>query len=83
VVTVLFANRSYKILQGELNRVGLENVSPTAREQFELTPPDLDWVKLANGMGVAAERAETAEDFNKYLEAAISSSGPQLIEVVL
>jgi len=83
VVTVLFANRSYKILQGELERVGLENVSMTAREQFELTPPDLDWVKLANGMGVAAERAETAEDFNKYLQAAISASGPQLIEVVL
>jgi hypothetical protein len=42
-VTVLFANCSYKILQGELERVGLKNVSPTAREQFELTPPDLDW----------------------------------------
>ena len=65
MVTVLFANRSYKILQGELERVGLENVSPTARGQFELTPSDLDWVKLANGMGVPAERAESAEEFNK------------------
>jgi acetolactate synthase I/II/III large subunit len=83
VVTVLFANCSYKILQGELERVGLKNVSPTAREQFELTPPDLDWVKLANGMGVAAERAESVEDFNRYLKAAISSSGPHLTEVVL
>ncbi len=83
VVTVLFANRSYKILQGELARVGLENVSPTAQAQFELTPPDPDWVKLANGMGVPAKRAETAEDFNKHLEAAIASSGPHLIEAVL
>ena len=83
VVTVLFANRSYKILQGELERVGLENVNPSARAQFDLTPPDLDWVKLANGMGVPAKQAETAEDFTKYLEAAIASSGPHLIEVVL
>jgi len=43
----------------------------------------MDWVKLSNGMGVPAERAESAEDFNKYLMASISSSGPQLIEIVL
>jgi len=30
--------------------------------QFELTPPDLDWIKLANGMSVPAERAETTEE---------------------
>jgi len=83
VVTVLFANRSYRILQGELERVGLENVSPSAKQKLELTPPDLNWVKLANGMGVPAERAESAEDFSKYLKAAISSSGPHFIEAVL
>jgi acetolactate synthase-1/2/3 large subunit len=83
VVTVLFSNRSYKILLGELERVGIENASPTARAQFELTPPDFDWIKLSEGMGVPAERAGTAEDFIKHLEAAIASSGPHLIEVVL
>ena len=42
--------------------------------------PSLDWVKLAEGQGVPATRATTAEEFHKQFEAAMSSKGLRLIE---
>ena len=83
VVTILFANQSYKILHGELERVGVDYDCPKARDLFELTSPNLNWVSLAQGMGVKATRAETAKQFNEQLEAAIHTSGPHLIEAMI
>ncbi|MFH1019927.1 MAG: thiamine pyrophosphate-dependent enzyme [Pseudomonadota bacterium] len=51
VVTVIFSNHCYKILEGELERVGVAGIGPKARKLIDLTRPELDWVKLANGMG--------------------------------
>ncbi len=50
---------------------------------LSLNRPDLDWVKLANGMGVPATRATTAEEFNTQLARSLAAPGPGLIEVVL
>lgn len=83
VTTVIFANRSYAILNIELMRVGAENPGPKALSMLDLHNPELDWVKLAEGMGVEASRAETAEDFTDQFGAAIAAQGPRLIEVVL
>lgn len=83
VVTLLLANRSYAILQGELERVGADANSPKAHEMLDLGNPTLDWVALANGMGVAASRASTAEALADQLGAALGARGPHLIEVVL
>ena len=83
VVTVIFSNRAYKILLGELKRVGVEKAGPNASAMFSLSQPDIDWVQLAQGMGVHGMRAETSEQFNKYLEAAIQSKGPHLIEAII
>lgn len=83
VITVIFANRSYKILHGELERVGVDYDCPKARKLFELTSPNLDWVRLAQGMGVHATRAQTAEQFNEQLEAAIHTPGPHLLEAIV
>jgi acetolactate synthase I/II/III large subunit len=38
---------------------------------------------LAGGMGVPAERAETAERFNDLLAAALKQPGPFLVEAVI
>ena len=83
IVTVIFANRSYKILEGELERVEARGVGPKARELLELTRPDIDWVKLANGMGVNAASVKTAGQYIRQLETAIYTPGPHLIEVIL
>lgn len=83
VVTVIFANRAYQILQGELRQAGLGEAGPKARAVLDLGDPDLDWVKLAEGMGVPGSRARTAEEFTGQLREAIGQRGPRLIEVVL
>ncbi len=83
VVTVIFANRSYSILNIELARVGAGNPGRKALAMLDLHDPTLDWVRLAGGMGVEASRAETSEAFEIQFEAAVRSRGPRLIEVVL
>ncbi len=83
VTTVLFSNRKYAILQVEFMRVGAVNPGRKAMDLMELTRPDLDWVALAQGMGVDAVRADTAEAFNKAFIAALANPGPNLIEAVL
>jgi acetolactate synthase-1/2/3 large subunit len=83
VVSIIFNNRSYGILNVELERVGAERNGPTARSQLDLGNPGLDFVQLAQGMGVPAVRATTAEEFTAALERALAASGPQLIEAVV
>lgn len=83
VTTVIFSNRKYAILQVEFMRVGAVNPGRKAMDMMELTRPDLDWVALANGMGVEAVRVDTADAFNHALTAALHNTGPNLIEAVL
>jgi acetolactate synthase-1/2/3 large subunit len=83
VTTVIFANRSYAILNIELARVGALNPGPKALSMLDLHNPELDWVKLASGMGVEASRATNIRDFESQYESAIRHKGPRLIEVVL
>jgi acetolactate synthase-1/2/3 large subunit len=83
VTTVIFNNRSYAILNIELERVGAEDSGPKAKSQLDLTGPDLDFATLANGMGVPSVRVETCEELVAELERAIAEPGPHLIEAVV
>ena len=83
VTTIICANRSYAVLKFELARVGALNVGPKALSLLDLHDPIIDWVKLANGMGVEASRAETCEDFADQFAAAMRQRGPRLIEAVM
>ena len=83
VVTILFSNRAYRILKIELARAGLEQPGVRIESLTDLTNPAIDWVSLAEGMGVHAGRAETAGAFNTLLENAIREPGPHLIEVAI
>lgn len=83
VTTVIFANRSYAILNIELARVGAGNPGPKALSMLDLHNPELDFVSLARGLGVEATRAEKIEDFNAQFSSAMAARGPRLIEVVL
>jgi acetolactate synthase-1/2/3 large subunit len=79
VVNVVFANRMYKILYGEL-RTGGAKPGRASNTLFDLGRPDLDWVGLAKGMGVEAVSVETLEVFADTFRAACSRRGPFLIE---
>jgi acetolactate synthase I/II/III large subunit len=82
VTTVIYNNRHYGILKSELRRVGASG-GPKAADVLEIGRPDLDFVAIARGMGVEAERADTAEKFTAALGRALSAAGPRLVEAVL
>jgi acetolactate synthase-1/2/3 large subunit len=82
VTTLVYANRSYRVLQLELSMAGAEG-GARAASLLDLGNPDLDWVRMAEGMGVAATRASTLEELSDRLRTCLSERGPSLIELVL
>jgi acetolactate synthase I/II/III large subunit len=83
VTIVILANRRYRILDIEMQRTGAGTVGPRAEEMIDLTHPEPDWIKLAEGFGVQAVRAATVDEFIREFGAAMQRPGPQLIEAVL
>jgi acetolactate synthase-1/2/3 large subunit len=83
VVTLVCANRSYRILQVELARAGVASPGPKARSLTDLGAPALDWVRLAGGMGVPASRVDSAEALRTALGRALSEPGPTLLELAV
>src|SRR5262249_20073750 len=59
VITVICANRAYRILQLESARAGVPEPGPQALSLTDLSRPAPDWVQLAGGMGVPARRADS------------------------
>ncbi len=83
VVTLVFSNRTYQILKMEFAGVGAGEPGPSALAMMNLDRPDLDWVKLGEGMGVPSSRVTTAEELCLALSRALAAEGPSLIEVML
>lgn len=83
VTTVIFNNGSYAILNIELERVGAEKAGPKAKAQLDISKPEIDFVSIAKGMGMPAERTRTAEEFNVALEKAFRNPGPHLIDAIV
>lgn len=83
VVTIVCANRTYNILNIELKRVGAQNPGPKTLSMLDLHDPVLDFVKLAQGLGVEASRAATTTEFAAQFADAMARPGPRLIEAVM
>lgn len=83
VTTLIGSNRRYHILEVELRRAGVEQISDKARSMIDLDRPELDWVSLAKGMGVPGVRVETVAELAHELTIALQEAGPHLIEVRL
>jgi acetolactate synthase-1/2/3 large subunit len=85
VTVVIFNNRKYSILELEFSRTGARGGSPgpKAASTLQIGNPDIDFVALAQGMGVPATRATTADDFNEQFAAAINAPGPRLIDAIV
>lgn len=83
VLTVIWANRTYAILTGELMAVGARNPGRKALDMLSLENPTLDWVSLAKGMGVPGIQATTPQEFARAMKAGLAENGPFLIEAVI
>jgi len=82
ITTVLISNRKYAILLHELAGVGA-NPGRTALDMLDLSNPDLDWPRIAGGLGVEGARAETMERFADLFSQSLARRGPFLIELVV
>jgi acetolactate synthase-1/2/3 large subunit len=83
IVVVIYANRSYAILNVELGRVGVVDSGPVALSMLDLRNPELNWTKIAAGLGVEASRATTCEEFAAQYASALAQRGPRLIEAMV
>ena len=83
VTVILLNNRSYAILNIEMARVGVTDSSEKARSLLDLSNPNIDWVRLAEGMGVAAEQVTTVDQFDQAISRGMVTPGPRLIDVLL
>ena len=82
ITTVVFSNRGYESLKGELFKVGA-NPGRTALDMLEIKEPQLDWTSLARGMGVEGERVEDVAALLRALQRGFRSEGPYLIEAIV
>ncbi|WP_030677499.1 acetolactate synthase large subunit [Streptomyces sp. NRRL B-1347] len=80
VTVLVLNNRSYAILRREARRMLGPSAAPLA-ELFDLDRPDLDFVRLSEGMGVPACRVRTVGELADRLKWALSEPGPHLIDV--
>ena len=83
VTVVLLNNRSYAILNIEMARVGAGRPNGKTLSMLNLSEPSMDWVQIAQGMGVRASRSRTAEEFHLQFAEAMDTKGPCLIEAML
>jgi acetolactate synthase-1/2/3 large subunit len=80
--TLILDNRKYAILIGEYKGVGAKP-GANAMSMLDLGDPPLDWVKLANGMGVEAARATTLEECADLMTRSFRATAPFLIDLVI
>jgi acetolactate synthase-1/2/3 large subunit len=49
---------------------------------LDLHNPEMNWAKIASGLGVEASRASSAEEFASQFGSAMKHRGPRLIEAM-
>lgn len=83
ITVVILNNHAYAILQLELLRVGTQADGERSRSLLDLHRPDIDFASIAQGFGVPATRAGTAEELAAQFRAALAEPGPHLIDAAL
>ena len=83
VITVIFNNQRYGILETEYLRLGVNEIGQHAGALFALTEPNIQFADLASSLGVPGHRVDSCEAFQAVLAEALQRTGPTLIEVML
>jgi acetolactate synthase-1/2/3 large subunit len=83
ITIIIFANRGYRILQGELASLGSCKPGRRAIDMLTIDRPTLDWVALARGEGVDAHSASSLDELARELNHGLASNGPNLIELII
>lgn len=83
VITILLNNKSYAVLNMELDRVGATAQSERSRSLLSLDKPVIDFTAMGRALGANAVRAEDNETFVKALKRALAEPGPHVIEAMM
>jgi benzoylformate decarboxylase len=83
VVFVIFNNSSYMILKGGLLAMQGESARRGKFIGMDITEPEIDFVRLAESMGVGARRVVRAAELRPALDWALAESGPTLLDVTI
>ncbi len=85
VVFLILDNREYRILKHNMDayrqRFGVRAERPYVH--MDLAPPELSFVEIARGMGVAGSRVTRPAEVAPALTAAFASGKPHLLDVVV
>jgi benzoylformate decarboxylase len=81
VTWVLFNNRNYQILKQCAHQLPLPNASQNRFLGLDLVDPEIDFVQLAQALGVKAQRISEPDAIAQALRRAWDDPHPQLIEV--
>jgi benzoylformate decarboxylase len=85
VILVILDNREYRILKHNMDaykqRFGVRVERPYAH--MDLAKPEISFVDIARGMGLAAARVTRPDELAPALAAALGAGGPYLLDVVV
>ena len=80
---VVFNNASYAILKGGLLAMKGASAERGVFVGMDMTEPEIDFVKLAESMGLAARRVMKSAELRPALDWALNESGPTLLDVAI
>jgi benzoylformate decarboxylase len=80
---VVFNNSSYMILKGGLLAMRGASVERGVFTGMDITEPEIDFVKLAESMGLAARRAGTPAELQSALAWSFGLEEPTLVDVAI
>jgi benzoylformate decarboxylase len=83
VTFVILNNSSYRILKQRTHAMKGFSYQADRYVAMDLDDPRVDFVRLAESLGVRAERIEKASDIGPALARAIAGQGPTLLDVEL
>jgi benzoylformate decarboxylase len=83
VVFLILNNGAYRILKQRLNALRGHAAQTGRYVAMDLDEPAIDFLALAQSMGVQAERAQTLAEVRKALATALAAKTPTLIDVAL
>ncbi len=78
---VVFNNASYAILKGGLLAMNGASAERGVFVGMDMTEPEIDFVKLAESMGLAARRVMKSGELRPALDWAFAEAGPTLLDV--
>ena len=81
VVFVICNNAQYRILKSGLLAFRSEPAKQGRFVGMDLVHPEIDFVRMAESLGVAAERVTKSQDVGPALRQALSRHGPSLLDI--